>query len=74
MRSGNSTTERAAAAHTLALAPTLRKLLVAGPPAGQDLKHPDTVLYRQLTSLRGPLLARAIRRVGTGTRMWSTIP
>ncbi len=42
-----------------ALAAEVQKLLVAGPPA--DPQHPDVVLYRQLTSLGGPLFARALK-------------
>src|SRR6185295_1363187 len=39
------------------LAVDVQKLLLASPPA--DAKHPDAVLHRQLTSLSGPLFARA---------------
>lgn len=39
------------------LAAEVQRLLESGPPA--DAKHPDAVLYRQLSSLGGPLLARA---------------
>ena len=38
------------------LAGQVQQLLVQGPTAGPD--HPDTRLYKQLTSLTGPLLGR----------------
>ncbi len=41
-----------------ALAASLQNLLVSGPSAGADEKQPDVVLYRELSSLGGPLLAR----------------
>jgi hypothetical protein len=60
------------------LADLVQKLLVAGPPA--EAAHPDAVLYRQLASLGGPLLAQARRdrrsagdhRVGGGD--WGVDP
>lgn len=47
----------------------VQNLLTAGPPAGADPKTPDVVLYRQLSSLGGPLFARAWRqrRPGNGS-------
>lgn len=44
------------------LASALQQLLVAGLPPGADEKSPDAVLYRQLASLGGPLLARSASR------------
>jgi hypothetical protein len=44
-----------------ALAAALQKLLFEGPPA--DAAHPDTALYRQLTSLGGPLFHAARSRL-----------
>jgi len=44
-----------------ALAVDAQKLLTAGPPAMKD--SPDATLYRQLVSLRGPLLRAARREV-----------
>ena len=41
------------------LATAIQKLLTVGPAAGADEKQPDVVLYRQLSSLGGPLLARS---------------
>lgn len=41
------------------LANALETLLTAGPAAELDAKHPDVVLYRQLSSLGGPLVIRA---------------
>ena len=43
------------------LAADVQKLLIAGPPA--DPKNPDTVLYRQLASLGGPLF-KNVHNVG----------
>ncbi len=37
----------------------IQKLLAAGPPASKD--SPDAVLYRQLTSLNGPLVGRFLQ-------------
>jgi hypothetical protein len=42
------------------LATAIQKLLTVGPAAGADEKQPDVVLYRQLSSLGGPLLARSV--------------
>jgi hypothetical protein len=39
------------------LAAAVERLLIDGPPA--DSKHPDALLYRQLASVGGPLLAKA---------------
>ncbi len=50
-QSAESTTDKRA------LAEQVEKLLTGGPPA--DSAHPDAQLYRQLTSLGGPLFARA---------------
>ncbi|MBI5760920.1 MAG: DUF1592 domain-containing protein [Planctomycetales bacterium] len=47
------------------LATAIQKLLTNGPAAGADEKQPDVVLYRQLSSLGGPLLARSVT-LGTG--------
>ena len=41
------------------LASALQQLLADGPPADAAETHPDVVLYRQLTSLGGPLLVRS---------------
>jgi hypothetical protein len=46
-----------ATAEKQSLAEQVEKLLTGGPPA--DAAHPDALLYRQLTSLGGPLFARA---------------
>ena len=46
--------EDGAEKHALAL--RVQSLLSDGPPSGTDSQHPDAVLYRQLTSLSGPLL------------------
>jgi hypothetical protein len=40
----------------------MQKLLTTGPPSGADTKSPDLALYRQLSSLGGPLLLRAWRQ------------
>jgi hypothetical protein len=50
------------------LAAALQKLLTSGPAAGADEKHPDVVSYRQLTSLGGPLFARAWPSVAANLR------
>ncbi|MBX7168660.1 MAG: DUF1592 domain-containing protein [Pirellulales bacterium] len=48
-----------------ALAGELQSLLTGAPPA--DKQHPDAVLYRQLASLGGPLLASAAASAAKGT-------
>ncbi len=50
------------------LAEAVQKLLQSGPPAGADEKNPDVVLYRQLSSLGGPLFMRAWPRVAAEQR------
>lgn len=45
------------------IAAALEKLLTTGPEAGLDANHPDAVLYRQLSSLGGPLVIRAWNQV-----------
>jgi Protein of unknown function (DUF1592)/Protein of unknown function (DUF1588)/Protein of unknown function (DUF1587)/Protein of unknown function (DUF1585)/Protein of unknown function (DUF1595)/Planctomycete cytochrome C len=50
------------------LAESVQKLLQNGPPAGAKKKHPDVVLYRQLSSLGGPLFMRAWPRVAAEHR------
>jgi Protein of unknown function (DUF1592)/Protein of unknown function (DUF1588)/Protein of unknown function (DUF1587)/Protein of unknown function (DUF1585)/Protein of unknown function (DUF1595)/Planctomycete cytochrome C len=50
------------------LAIAVQKLLQSGPPAGADKKHPDVALYRQLSSLGGPLFMRAWPRVAAEQR------
>jgi hypothetical protein len=50
------------------LADAVQKLLINGPPAGADEKSPDVALYRQLTSLGGPLFMRAWPRVAAEHR------
>ena len=45
------------------LAQSLQDLLKSGPPAAKD--SPDGMLFRQVSSLRGPLLS-AVRLTGTG--------
>ncbi len=42
------------------MADAVQTLLTSGPPAARD--HPDAVLYRQLTSLSGPLFRGALAR------------
>ncbi len=50
------------------LADAVQKLLEHGPLPNLDPKHPDAVLYRQLTSLGGPLFMRAWPRVAAEDR------
>ncbi|HEV8069424.1 MAG TPA: DUF1592 domain-containing protein [Planctomycetaceae bacterium] len=50
------------------LAESVQKLLQNGAPASADEKHPDVVLYRQLSSLGGPLFMRAWPRVAAEHR------
>ena len=58
--------EQAAEKHELALA--LQNLLTSGPLAERGEKNPDTILYRQLTSLGGPFLTRAWPQIAAGLR------
>lgn len=53
--------EAGSAAERAQLASAVQQLLISGPPA--DAKSPDALLYRQLSALGGPLLARAWRQV-----------
>ncbi|HVX16039.1 MAG TPA: DUF1592 domain-containing protein [Pirellulales bacterium] len=46
-----------------ALAGEVQQLLLGAPPA--DKNHPDALLYRQLTSLSGPLFAAARAKAGS---------
>ncbi len=50
------------------LAVAIQKLLISGPPADADEKHPDVTLYRQLASLGGPLFMRAWPHVSAALR------
>jgi len=56
------------AAERKQLATALQALLTGGPTAGTDAKSPDAVLYRQVSSLGGPLLLRAWRQVAANRR------
>jgi hypothetical protein len=46
-------------------ATALQTLLIQGVPAGMDEKHPDVAMYRQLSSLGGPLFANAWRKLAS---------
>ncbi len=48
-------------AERLPLAAALQKLLVEGPPPGQNPESPDVALYRQLRAFTGPLLSSVWR-------------
>lgn len=61
-QSANASAERAT------LAAALQKLLTDGPPPGSDPKSPDVVLYRQLSSLTGPLLTSVWREFASRAR------
>jgi hypothetical protein len=50
------------------LATAVQQLLTGAPPDGSDEKKADLALYRQLTSLGGPLFVRAWSRVATQRR------
>ncbi|HTE18164.1 MAG TPA: DUF1592 domain-containing protein, partial [Armatimonadota bacterium] len=50
------------------LAAAVQKLLTSGPPAGGDEKHPDVLLYRQLSSFGGALLAPTRRQFAATSR------
>jgi hypothetical protein len=51
------------------LAGAVQKLLTTGPPASADEKNPDVALYRQVSSLGGPLLARTQRLAAAPRRV-----
>ncbi len=56
------------AAEKQRLAEALQSLLTSGPTAGADEKHPDVVLYRQLSLPGGPLLqGSGVRGQGSGS-------
>jgi hypothetical protein len=50
------------------LAQAVQQLLQSGPPANADEKDPDVALYRQLSSLGGPIFMRAWPRVAAEHR------
>ncbi len=50
------------------LAKAVQLLLQSGPPANADEKDPDVALYRQLSSLGGPIFMRAWPRVAAEHR------